>query len=64
MSYRCFVYYRSTGGPYTVSSLSMDKEECSTECDAEMVTTDYLMGINYLARRIAPKLPRYRERGL
>ena len=24
MSYRCFVYYRSTGGPYTVTSKSLD----------------------------------------
>ncbi len=49
MSYRCFVYYRSTGGPYTVSSLSMDGGTCSTEYDGEMVTPDYLMGINYPA---------------
>jgi phospholipase B-like protein len=49
MSYRCFVYYRSTGGPYTVSSKSMDGEACSTEYDSEMVTADYLMGINYPA---------------
>ena len=43
MSYRCFVYYRSTGGPYTVSTLSMDGGECSTDYDSEMVTSDYLM---------------------
>jgi hypothetical protein len=49
MSYRCFVYYRSTGGPYAVSSLSLDGEACSTEYDGEMVTPDYLMGINYPA---------------
>lgn len=49
MSYRCFVYYRSTGGPYTVSSRSMDGEACSTDYDSEMVTADYLMGINYPA---------------
>jgi len=49
MSYRCFVYYRSTGGPYTVSTLSMDGGECSTDYDSEMVTPDYLMGINYPA---------------
>lgn len=49
MSYRCFVYYRSTGGPYTVSSKSMDCEPCSTDYDDEMVTADYLMGINYPA---------------
>ena len=24
MSYRCFVYYRSNGGPYTVTSKSLD----------------------------------------
>ncbi len=49
MSYRCFVYYRSTGGPYTVSSRSMDGNTCSTDYDPEMVTPDYLMGINYPA---------------
>ena len=49
MSYRCFVYYRSTGGPYAVSSLSMDGGICSTAYDEEMVTPDYLMGINYPA---------------
>ena len=49
MSYRCFVYYRSTGGPYTVSSKSLDGNACSTEYDSEMVTADYLMGINYPA---------------
>jgi hypothetical protein len=49
MSYRCFVYYRSTGGPYTVSSLSLDAAPCSTDYDSEMVTADYLMGINYPA---------------
>lgn len=49
MSYRCFVYYRSTGGPYTVSTLSTDGGECSTGYDSEMVTPDYLMGINYPA---------------
>lgn len=49
MSYRCFVYYRSTGGPYTVSSKSLDGNPCSTDYDPEMVTADYLMGINYPA---------------
>jgi hypothetical protein len=49
MSYRCFVYYRSTGGPYTVSSKSMDGDLCSTDYDSEMVTAEYLMGINYPA---------------
>ncbi len=49
MSYRCFVYYRSTGGPYTISTFSMDGGECSTDYDSEMVTPDYLMGINYPA---------------
>ncbi|MDD2321124.1 MAG: hypothetical protein PHO83_13850 [Geobacteraceae bacterium] len=49
MSYRCFVYYRSTGGPYTVSSMSLDGGACSTDYDSEMVTADYLMGINYPA---------------
>ncbi|MBJ6799778.1 phospholipase B family protein [Geomonas propionica] len=49
MSYRCFVYYRSTGGPYAVTSRSTDGGVCSTDYDAEMVTPDYLMGINYPA---------------
>ena len=51
MSYRCFVYYRSTGGPYTVSSESLDGHPCITEYDSEMVTADYLMGINYPASK-------------
>ncbi|MHB8770088.1 MAG: C45 family peptidase [Syntrophales bacterium] len=49
MSYRCFVYYRSTGGAYTVTSQPLDNGICSTDYDAEMVTPDYLMGINYPA---------------
>jgi hypothetical protein len=49
MSYRCFVYYRSSGGDYSVTSQSLDGEACSTEYDTEMVTPDYLMGINYPA---------------
>jgi hypothetical protein len=49
MSYRCFIYYRSTGGPYAVSSKSLDGNACSTEYDTEMITPDYLMGINYPA---------------
>jgi hypothetical protein len=49
MSYRCFVYFRSSGGPYTVSSRSLDGGACSTDYDSEMVTADYLMGINFPA---------------
>ncbi len=49
MSYRCFVYYRSTGGPYAVTSKSSDGGVCTTDYDPEMVTPDYLMGINYPA---------------
>ena len=49
MSYRCFVYYRSTGGPYTVTSRSLDGDACSSDYDTDMVTADYLMGINYPA---------------
>ncbi|WP_045224386.1 hypothetical protein [Methyloterricola oryzae] len=49
MSYRCFVFYRSNGGPYAVSSKSMDGQLCSTQYDSEMVTHEYLMGINYPA---------------
>jgi len=49
MSYRCFVYYRSTGGAYTVTSTSLDGNACSTDYDAEMITPDYLMGINFPA---------------
>ncbi len=49
MSYRCLIYYRSTGGPYTVTGQSWDGNACSTDYDEEMVTVDYLMGINYPA---------------
>lgn len=49
MSYRCFVYYRSTGGPYTVTTKSLDSAACSADYDTEMVTPEYLMGINYPA---------------
>ena len=49
MSYRCFIYYRSNGGAYTVSSKSLEGKACSTEYDAEMVTADHLMGINFPA---------------
>ena len=48
-SCRCFIYDRSTGGAYTVSSKSLDGEPCSIEYDAKMVTADYLMGINFPA---------------
>jgi hypothetical protein len=49
MSYRCFVYYRSNGGAYTVTSKSVDGQPCATDYDPEMVTPDYLMGINFPA---------------
>ncbi|HOJ74589.1 MAG TPA: hypothetical protein PLL65_11725 [Phycisphaerae bacterium] len=49
MSHRCFVFYRSTGGDYTVTATSLDGQPCSVEYDTEMVTPDYLMGINYPA---------------
>jgi hypothetical protein len=49
MSYRCFVFYRSGGGPYTVTAISLDGAPCSTDYDSEMVTADYLMGINFPA---------------
>lgn len=49
MSHRCFVYYRSTGGAYTVTSRSSDGGLCTTDYDPEMVTPGYLMGINYPA---------------
>lgn len=49
MSYRCFVFYRSKGGPYRVTCKSMDGYPCLNEYDKEMVTPDYLMGINYPA---------------
>jgi hypothetical protein len=49
MSYRCFIYYRSTGGAYMVSSASLDGDPCATEYDPAMVTADYLMGVNYPA---------------
>lgn len=49
MSYRCHVYYRSSGGAYTVTSRSYDGEPCGTTFDATMVTPSYQMGINYPA---------------
>lgn len=49
MSYRCFIFYRSTGGEYGVTSLSMDSQPCSTDYDREIVTPQYIMGINYPA---------------
>ncbi len=49
MSYRCFVFYRSTGGTYKVTARSLDGYPCSIEYDKEMVTPEYLMGINYPA---------------
>ncbi len=49
MSYRCFVYYRSLGGAYTVTGRSLDGYPCTVEYDREMVTPDYLMGINFPA---------------
>lgn len=51
MSYRCFVYFRSNGGAYTVTTANSlgDGKPCSAEYDHEMVTPDYLMGINYPA---------------
>jgi hypothetical protein len=49
MSYRCFVYYRSSGGAYTVTSRALDNGICTTDYDAEMITQNYLMGINYPA---------------
>lgn len=57
MSYRCFIYYRSTGGEYTVTSRSLDGNPCSTNYDTEMVTPQYIMGINYPASyQVAPDL--------
>ena len=29
MSYRCFIYYRSSGGTYTVTSQALDNGICS-----------------------------------
>ncbi len=49
MSYRCFVYYRSSGGDYNVTATSLDGGSCSTDYDHEMITPDYLMGINFPA---------------
>ena len=49
MSYRCFVYYRSNGSAYRVTSQALDNGVCTTDYDPEMVTPDYLMGINYPA---------------
>lgn len=50
MSYRCFVYYRSRGGAYQVTSKSLDDNQtCTTDYDNQMVTPEYLMGINFPA---------------
>lgn len=48
MSYQCFVFYRSTGGEYTVTT---KPEGFSTDYDHEMVTPEYIMGINFPASR-------------
>lgn len=49
MSYRCFVYYRSNGGDYSVACRSLDGYPCTLDFDQEMVTSEYLMGINFPA---------------
>jgi hypothetical protein len=49
MSYRCFVSYRSTGGPYVVTTVCSDDGPNSSEYDGGLVNSDYLMGINYPA---------------
>jgi len=49
MSYRCFVYYRSTGGPYVATTKSLDGNACANDYDTEMMTPSYQMGINYPA---------------
>lgn len=49
MSYRCFIFYRSNGGEYGVTTKSMDSEPCSSDYDRELVTAQYMMGINYPA---------------
>jgi hypothetical protein len=49
MSYRCFVCFRSGGGPYTVSGWALDGGPCALDYDTQMVTPDYLMGINFPA---------------
>ncbi len=46
MSWQCFVFYRSNGGPYTVMT---KPEGFSTDYDPELVTPDYIMGINFPA---------------
>jgi len=49
MSYRCFVFYHSSGGHYKVTCKSTDGYPCSLDYDPEMVNQHYLMGINYPA---------------
>lgn len=49
MSYRCFVYYRSTGAEYAVTCKALDGGPASSKYDEEMVTARSLMGINYPA---------------
>jgi len=49
MSYRCFVFYRSSGGDYAVTTKSSDGGLCRPDYDRGMVTPDYIMGINFPA---------------
>lgn len=51
MSYNCFVFYKQAPGKdYKITtSPGPGKEKWSTEYDKEMVTRDYLMGINFPA---------------
>jgi hypothetical protein len=49
MSYRCFVFYRSSGGPYVVTAQPVGDATCATDYDPELVNAGQLLGINYPA---------------
>ena len=44
MSYKSFVFFRSNGGPYTVTTLPPGQ---AADYDTTMVTPDYILGFNY-----------------
>lgn len=49
MSWRCFAFYRSSGGPYTVQTVCSDGGPASTVYDTELVNPSYIIGVNFPA---------------
>ncbi|MEI7703669.1 MAG: hypothetical protein WCK73_03625 [Deltaproteobacteria bacterium] len=49
MSYRCFIFYRSSGGAYAVTAKPVGGASCSTDYDHELVSPVQLLGINFPA---------------